>query len=107
LKLQGGSGIGSTQLFASEEYPLEDSLTPQNKEANSEVEPTIQSIEVLDPVLERVVEGSNTTFSLEENDEYPPVEEPQEFIEKLKNNSSASNNEEGTPTESKETREKT
>ena len=142
MKLQGGSGIGSTQLVASEEYPpwgypdeqypsyelyqpeqyppehqaeqyppeqypLEDSLTPQNKEANSEVEPTIQSIEVLDPVLERVVEGSDTKFSLEENDEYPPGEEPQEFIEKLKNNSSASTNEEGTSTESKETREET
>lgn len=134
LKLQGGSGIGSTQLIASEEYPpwgypheqypsyelyqpeqyppehqaeqyppeqypLEVSSTPQNKEANNEVEPD----EELDPVLERVVEGSNTKFSLEENDEYPPGEEPQEFIEQLKNNRSSTTNDEGTPTESKET----
>ena len=138
LKLQGGSGIGSTQLIASEEYPpwgypheqypsyelyqpeqyppehqaeqyppeqypLEVFSTPHNKEANNEVEPD----EELDPVLERVVEGSNTKFSLEENDEYPPGEEPQEFIEQLKNNRSSTTNDEGTPTESKETREET
>ena len=87
------------------EHPAEVSSTPQNRKVTIEVEPT--NWLNVDPVLERSNEESNMKTSLEENDTYPPGEEPQEFIEQLKKSSFPTTNDEGTPTECKETREET